>query len=537
MGALLTPITLAGFIWGYIFDYNRVLKKEGVTPSLLNAKTSTTIAMLVGAVLAWGCVYFGFKGFMWTAERIFDYRTFRELQYWLLIANVVLSVLVIRWFERWVAEVELELAEMQRFGTARFANEGEIKSSGKGLFIGGSYTYDKQGHIITVAGTRGGKGVNLIIPNLLGAGDYKGSWVVVDPKGEAAAITSRWQKSQKRRVIKIDPWGGGDSYNPLDLLDPQSDDFADDSGIVAEMIVPIKPGASDFFADRARSFINGILMHHVMTQDREDWNISFVWEALRLDREKWIALLSEMSVSENKVVQATANEIINVLETSEKTYGSILSVAQQHTDFLKSPALQKSLKSSFDSRTITDGNTTVYITIPADKLKTHYQWLRLVVTTLMRISVRNRKERITFLLDEFSALGYIPEIEVALSTYAGYNITVWPILQNLMQLETAYGKGWETFLGNTAVKHFFTVRDNFTAEYISRSFGDRTFISKMGGKPNATARRLATADEIMRASGDFIFCRIEDYPPTYFEKFPYYLDKDFQGRSDKNPYV
>ena len=42
-------------------------------------------------------------------------------------------------------------------------------------------------HVMTIAGTRAGKGVSLIMPNLM---IYEGSALVVDPKGENAEITA-----------------------------------------------------------------------------------------------------------------------------------------------------------------------------------------------------------------------------------------------------------------------------------------------------------------------------------------------------------
>src|SRR5690606_2832410 len=134
--------------------------------------------------------------------------------------------------------------------------------------------------------------------------------------------------------------------------------------------------------------------------------------------------------------------------------------------------------SDFDPATLTEGGKTLYIIIPAEKLKSHYQWLRLVTVSIMRSCIRNKKNRVTFMLDEFAALGYIPEIEVALSTYAGYNVSIWLIVQSLSQLKHNYGEGWETFIGNTAVKHFFSIRDNFTAEYVSKLFGQTSVQTK-----------------------------------------------------------
>lgn len=42
-------------------------------------------------------------------------------------------------------------------------------------------------HLLTIAGSRAGKGVSVIIPNLI---FYEGSAVIIDPKGENAARTA-----------------------------------------------------------------------------------------------------------------------------------------------------------------------------------------------------------------------------------------------------------------------------------------------------------------------------------------------------------
>jgi type IV secretion system protein VirD4 len=83
-----------------------------------------------------------------------------------------------------------------------------------------------------------------------------------------------------------------------------------------------------------------------------------------------------MATSDNQVVKSTANEVAKLMK-SPPTYGSVMAVALQYTDFLKSPSLQASLvKSSFDATSLSQGGITLYVVIPADKLKSHYQWLR-----------------------------------------------------------------------------------------------------------------------------------------------------------------
>src|SRR5262245_41840574 len=65
---------------------------------------------------------------------------------------------------------------------------GKVASIILGYRNGRGIGCDDNRHILTVAGSRGGKGVSLIIPNLL---LYDGSVLAIDPKGELARITAR----------------------------------------------------------------------------------------------------------------------------------------------------------------------------------------------------------------------------------------------------------------------------------------------------------------------------------------------------------
>ena len=60
-------------------------------------------------------------------------------------------------------------------------------------------------HMLTVAGSRAGKGRSAIIPNLI---VYPGSLLAVDPKGENAKATAEWRADMLgQRVVLLDPFG------------------------------------------------------------------------------------------------------------------------------------------------------------------------------------------------------------------------------------------------------------------------------------------------------------------------------------------
>lgn len=560
IGSLLC-ITSFGALAGFTFAYKKLkLKEKGIHPFLHDKPRIVYAAMIAGGILS---IVVPFLIVMFSALFLDDFSetsvAVKAVISWLFV-NFIVTGIFLGFFRTWQVSILNYLNELKRYGTARFATREETqpyRTHWGGLYIGDYHYYNEAGHVLTVAGTRGGKGVNLIIPNLLKTGMFEGSFVVVDPKGEIAAITANAQRRAGRKVVILNPWdllgelvGSAQQYNPLDLLKMDLLNLSDDVQLIAETIVPSSSsGDEDHFNNRARSIIAGLLLHLVTTdtiQDNER-HLGTLWHWLRLSSEDWDNLLISMAKNQNEnagdMVEAAALEILALMEKGEKEYTSVMSTAQKWTDFLKSPALRNSLKSTkdFKSSDLTDGNTTVYIIIPADRLKTHYQWLRLLVSSLMRSVVRNPNKDVCFLLDEFYALGYLSEIEVALGSYAGYGIHIWAILQNLVQLNDQYGNNWENFISSCAVKHFFNISDNFTAEYVSKMFGELSYpvYGAIGTETGVTARPLVNIDELRRLSSNTIFTIVDNLHPAQFAKVPYFTMPELQeGKDyDKNPYM
>ncbi|PSL23498.1 type IV secretory system conjugative DNA transfer family protein [Dyadobacter jiangsuensis] len=552
VGIFLTPITLAGAVWGFIRAYNRKLYKLDVAPTLAPLHPFARVSMIIFAVGIWVVLLVGFfiisHVYHWIVGSNGD--LFPLLAY--LTTNLFITVVVMVAFNRWREKMFLLKADMNRYGSAKWATNDDLRpyEGKKGLYIGGGYTYPKQGHLLSVAGTRSGKFTNLIAPNLLGIGGYDGSWFVIDPKGECAYVTANYQRQSGKDVRVIDPWKvystSPDRYNPLDVMDAtNTESLGDDAAMIAEMIVPEDAKTSDpFWNDRARSLITALIIHCVIEGSKGNCSreLATVWRWLRKSEEDFKELLTDMAVSDNEIVALTATEVQSVMVNSEKTFGSIMSSCHSQTDFLKSSALQDSMsESSFDINGISDGKTALYLIIPPDKMNSQSKWLRLVVATSLRAVVRTRNKRVTFILDEFPSLGKINDVSSFMAMGAGYNITLWPIFQSLSQLQAIYGSSWQVFMAGASVKHFFGINDAFTAEHVSGLAGkatyvvyDRNVVGDEKGQPNA--RPLVTADEIRRGSSDKIFTFIDQNPIAEFQKWPYYEMKQAKERSDRNPY-
>lgn len=526
IGPFLTPITSEVALLGFTRAYNRFTRRLSIAPSFANLSPITKFAMVVRGLLIWVFVF----GFFFAAIQ-FAAILGMSGRFFLIFfgVNLFFSLVVFGAYRRWRIGINNALIEGNKFGSARFARPEELNTyrTGPGLYIGGGFVFKDKGHMLTVAGTRGGKG-----PNLLGLGGYQGSWVVIDPKGENAAITARYQRESEQNVVILNPWdllednvGEATSYNPLDILaDTSSIHLVDDAHMIAEMLVPVERGDKNkFFTDIARSIVTGLIMQIVTTQEANDRTLITLWWWARLAGDDWDELIARMRLNDDSVngeiVHNAGNEIVKLMQAGEETFGSILFSVLQATDFLKNPSLQQSLRSSYDPTSLSDGNTSIYIILPADKLQSHSRWLRLIMTTTLRAVVRKPNKRVTFLLGGFAASGYLPEIETALSTYTGFEIIVWPILQSLIQLKGLYGEKWET---NTAIRQFFTINDNFTANYVSADIGQTSHVittrGLFGGVQDARSnqRPLFTPDEVRRGSAEQVFAFLGGVPPTTF---------------------
>jgi type IV secretion system protein VirD4 len=146
-------------------------------------------------------------------------------------------------------------------GRARFASEREIRGaglrSGKGLLVGktgGQYLcFGGSEHVIVYAPTRSGKGVGLVIPNLL---NWPDSVVCLDIKKENWDRTAGFRAAHGQAVYLFDPLddrGRTARYNPLSYVRRDSIDRFDDLQRIAIMLFPPEARADPFWTEAART--------------------------------------------------------------------------------------------------------------------------------------------------------------------------------------------------------------------------------------------------------------------------------------------
>lgn len=453
------------------------------------------------------------------------------------------------------------------FGESRHARKA--LDNPDGLIVGRApehwlMRYDGPAHLMTVAPTRSGKGVGVIIPNLL---TTPRSVICIDPKGENARIAAR-ARAAHGPVHVLDPFGAtgepSSAFNPLAHLDPMSLDLAEDAALIADALVYDPPGqiGDAHWNEEAKALIAGVILHVVTTAPLEGRTLGAVRDLLTTAPDRFEVTLRDMqrNPAASGLVARAANRHLG---KSDREATGVLSSAQRHTHFLDSPRMVAALAhSDFAFTDLREHVASVFLVLPPDRLTTYARWLRLLVTQALNDLARSNSSgneadgRVLFLLDEFAALGRLEPIERAFGLMAGYGVQLWAILQDLHQLKATYGERAGTFMSNAGVIQVFNVADIDTASWVSRTLGVSTEAfytsgettssgSSWGGQGgssqsssgasttlNYAKRDLMTPDEVMRLPDNLMIVFRPGRSPLLASKVTYYAEPEFQGLFD-----
>jgi len=458
-------------------------------------------------------------------------------------------------------------------GSAQFGDDRRTRSAlggPDGLIIGRAsggwlMRYDGPGHLLTFAPTRSGKGVGVVLPNLLLADR---AVLCVDPKGENARVAAR-ARARFGSVHVVDPFGvsrqPASAFNPLSALDPFGDDLAEDAALIADALVydPPEQVSEAHWNEEAKALIAGLIMHVVTHPPAEGANLAAVRDLLTTAPTRFAATLKAMQASPaaDGLVARAANRHAG---KADREATGVLSAAQRHTHFLDSRRITESLaRADFAFEDLRDQRATVFLVLPPERLGTHARWLRLLVAQALHCLARSSgpgrsaPSPILFLLDEFATLGRLEPLAQAYGLMAGYGVQLWAILQDLHQLKALYGERHGTFLANAAVTQVFNVADFDTAQWVSRTLGvtTETFIaqgttinsgsssSMQGGSTSSgegsswseqrVRRDLLTPDEVMRLPDHTMLLLRPGRDPLVAGKIRHFADREFAGLFDR----
>jgi len=422
-------------------------------------------------------------------------------------------------------------------------------------------------HLLTIGPNDSGKGTRLLVPALLQMTGR--SVVVIDPKGELAAITAQWRRTAGE-VVVLNPFGlhvgqypdlTSAGFNPLAFLDPAAPAFYDDAAGLAEALIRVEGDAQRHFPESARGLVTAAMMWErkvrgpqaslqqvrMMLTEREEVREGRVVRGLRRTAEIMCDAAEQFPDAGGWQIASLASRFVH--EFNNETSGIQSTVNTQTGWILSEPMASDLNRNGVDFRALKQKPVTVYVILPAERLREHSVWLRLVITSALRSLYSPRGVPVLFMLDEFAQLGHLGPIEDALGQARGYGVALWPVLQDWNQLRDLYKDRAETFAGMSGAVFGFAPNDTSTAEWMSKRAGEETILGMSAGEAedgdslgprinyHPQTRRVYPPHELFNLpEGHGLVWRAGQSRPLPVYAPPYWDIRDCAKRARRNPY-
>lgn len=398
-------------------------------------------------------------------------------------------------------------------GAARWAKEREVARAGlratSGIVLGRLHgrplVLGGEEHVVVYAPTRTGKGVGVVIPNLL---SWPGSVVVLDVKGENWTASAGFRAAHGQAVFRFDPLdrqGRTARFNPLGHI-PRDDPIAviEELQKIATMLFPAPINADPFWAEAARTGFIGVGAYLAETADRRFSLGEIYRELAQADpRGRLKAIIEERRTTERPLSPSCEMALSDFCSTSENTYASIRqSITTKLSLFLSPSASAATEVSDFDLRDLRDRPMSIYLAVSPDNLPRVAPLYSLVAQQLVELSCRSlpspseHRIPVLVLLDEFARLGPATSLAHAFAYVAAYGLRLLPVLQSPAQLRGLYGPELaEEVLTNCGAEVTFTPKDLKTATELSARLGNYTYKALSRSRPGLFSSRPSTPTE------------------------------------------
>ena len=457
----------------------------------------------------------------------------------------------------------------QLHGDARFATAGDLSSAGLfkkektgivvGKFGGRLVRLSGQQFAILAAPTRSGKGVGVVIPNLL---DYQESMVVLDIKQENYDLTSGWRASQGQKVFLFNPFAEDrrtHRWNPLTYVSADPAFRVSDLMAIAAMLYPDGSDDQKFWVSQAR---NAFMAFSLYLFENRDDEIAIGFPAgaaptlgaiYRLssgdgtDLRKFLQQLAQRPFLSDKSRQAFAN----LLSQADETFASIMGTFKEPLNAWINPVLDAATSADdFDLTALRKQRMTIYIGIQPNKLAESRLIINLFFSQIINLNTRELpqanpelKHQVLLLMDEFTAIGRVDIIASAVSYMAGYNVRLLPIIQSMAQLDATYGRDVSrTIITNHALQILYAPREQQDANDYSEMLGYTTIRKRNKSHSNGPSNSVTTShseerralmlpQELKAMGNDSEVFLYEGIPhPVKCDKIRYYKDRYFTSR-------
>jgi type IV secretion system protein VirD4 len=535
-----------------------VMQPKRGTVLALGIPVGIVVAFLITSVVAW--IYLGlpsakfdiFKmpAFFWYYRH--DPVVLKALAGGALVGTIIAGLML--W---WVAKQKPPL-----HGAARFAKEGEIRRAGfradDGIVLGkkgGKFlTFGGSEHCIVEAPTRSGKGVGIVIPNLL---SWQESVVVLDVKRENWDATAGFRKKYGQAVYLFnptDPESRTARYNPLGYIDRTDPDqvVIELQKIATMLFVPPERG-EPFWTDSARTAFVGVGAYLAVAD--QPFTIGSIYRLMTTGdtRGFFKRVLDDRSLD---LSQGCRNALADFTSGADNTFAGIVQTVTSKLSLWLNPRVDAATEESdFDLRELRSRRMSIYLGVSPDELDRVAPLYNLLFQQLVDLNVRDLPNmatplKILVILDEFARIGRAQVIASAFSYVAGYGIRLLPVIQSRSQLRAVYGEHVANeIVANCGVEVAFTPKELRVAnelserigyigqESVTRSLTIHGVLANRSKSMSDQRRALLLPQELMQFPDSELLLLRGGIPPIHGDKIRYFADGLFKARVEPAPEV
>ncbi len=453
-------------------------------------------------------------------------------------------------------------AQMRRplHGAARWATEAELRHGGlrsrTGLYLGRKsgrpMVFGGAEHVMLYAPTRTGKGVGVVIPNLL---TWPDSVVVLDVKRENWEASAGFRAAHGQAVLlfdPLDPEGRTARYNPFGHIE-RSDavQVLDELQRIAAMLFPIPDHADPFWTESARTGFVGVGAYLAETPDRPFTLGALYAELTEGDpRARLPALVRQRAADGRPLSAGGARALADFCASSENTFASVRQTLTAKLNLWLNPRVCAATEASdVDLRTLRSRRVSLYLATSPENLARVAPLYGLLLQQLVDLTCRERPDpqrhphQVLVLLDEFARLGHAAVIARGFAYVAGYGLRLLPVLQSPAQLRAEYGPDvTEEILTNCAVEIVFAPKELRLAKELSERLGDTTVRSPSRSRPSGLSRghrsvsesdqrrALLLPQELLQLPPEALIVLKAGLPPVRGRKIVYHREAAFRRR-------
>ena len=450
-------------------------------------------------------------------------------------------------------------------GDARFARSGDLAKhrlfdDGPTSLVIGRYDgrllrLPGQQFAILAAPTRSGKGVGIVIPNLL---EYQDSVVVLDIKQENFELTSGWRRSQGHEVFLFNPFAEDrrtHRWNPLGYVSDDPAFRVSDVMAIGAMLYPDGADEQKFWVSQGRNAFLAFALYLFDKYEHERAcgfpgatppTLGAVYRLSSGTGQELRAYLQ--SLSQQKFLSDAARmAFATLLSQADETFASIIGTFKEPLNAWVNPVLDAATGANdFLLTDVRKKRMTIYVGIQPNKLAESRLILNLFFSQLINLNTRELpqnnpalRHQCLLLMDEFTSIGRIDIIATAVAYMAGYNLRLLPIIQSMAQLDAVYGRELaRTLVTNHALQILYAPREQQDANDYSEMLGYTTVRRQnvtrgrdVSRSESVERRALMLPQELKAMGPDREVVMYEGIAhPVMCEKIRYYKDKRYTAR-------